>query len=220
VRKRSIALLVVVGLLLLLAGAAFYIKHKYLPEPPPPAPEVVAVDNLVLPALPEDPAQARKALDAARKAVAKLQPAGEYIVIDTNANYAFLRTRDQVILQGVCSSGSGAALTDSVTGQKWIFHTPHGVFKIETKKKDPVWTKPNWAFVEEGERPPRNIEDRRDENVMGDYAMGFGDGYYIHGTIYERLLGVAVTHGCVRLGSDDLKRFYDRVQKGTPLYIF
>jgi len=29
-----------------------------------------------------------------------------------------------------------------------------------------------------------------------------------------------VTHGCVRLGSDDLKKLYDMVPIGTPVYIF
>jgi L,D-transpeptidase YbiS len=56
--------------------------------------------------------------------------------------------------------------------------------------------------------------------MLGAFAMGFGDNYYIHGTIYERLLGVNVTHGCVRLGSDDLKKLYDMVPIGTPVYIF
>ncbi len=56
--------------------------------------------------------------------------------------------------------------------------------------------------------------------MMGAYAIGFGDGYFIHGTIYERLLGISVTHGCVRVGADDLKNIYDRVKIGTPIYIF
>ena len=56
--------------------------------------------------------------------------------------------------------------------------------------------------------------------MMGDYAMGFGDGFFIHGTLYERLLGVNVTHGCVRLGSDDLKVLYSQVPIGTTVYVF
>ncbi|MHB8079528.1 MAG: L,D-transpeptidase [Candidatus Krumholzibacteriia bacterium] len=210
------------GLTLLLAlGAAGYLAWRLaFPPVAPPAPEVTALDALELPTLSNDPKQARRELDQARKALAKLQPTGEYIVVDTNANLVSLRTRDQVILQGVCSTGSGAALTDSLTGQKWIFRTPHGVFKIGTKLKDPIWRKPDWAFVEEGERPPKDVNERYDENVMGEYAMGFGNGYFIHGTIYERLLGVSVTHGCVRLGTDDLRKFYARVQKGTSVYIF
>src|SRR5690606_13898034 len=102
------------------------------------------------------------------------------------------------------STGSGDTLTDSTSSRKRVFHTPKGVFKIKNKLKEPWWRKPDWAFLEEGEKVPKNEAERYDPNVMGDYAMGFGDGYFIHGTIYERLLGVNVTHGCVRLGSTDL----------------
>jgi L,D-transpeptidase YbiS len=207
-------------LLLMLAMAGYLAWRLAFPPVEPPTPEVTALDALELTPLASDPKQARKELEQARKALARLQPTGEYIVIDTHANLASLRTRDKVILQGVCSTGSGAALTDSLTGQKWIFRTPHGVFKIGSKLKDPIWRKPDWAFVEEGERPPKDVNERYDENVMGEYAMGFGNGYFIHGTIYERLLGVSVTHGCVRLGTEDLRKFYDRVQKGTSVYIF
>ena len=39
--------------------------------------------------------------------------------------------------------------------------------------------------------------------MMGDYALGIGSGYFIHGTLYKRLLGRNVSHGCVRLGDED-----------------
>ncbi len=219
-RTRTKVWLFVVVPLALLGAAGVVVWRLAFPPAPPTPPEAVAVESIELKSLPEDPKQAKRELEQARKALDKLRPRGEYIVINTHANVAQLRTTDKVILQGVCSTGSGGALTDSVTGQKWIFNTPRGVFKINSKLKDPIWRKPDWAFVEEGERPPKNVEERFDENVMGDYAMGFGNGYFIHGTIYERLLGISVTHGCVRLGSDDLGKFYERVKMGTPVYIF
>lgn len=216
--RARIAIVVVV--LLLLAGGGLAVRLVVFPPSPPDAPEVVALEATELARLSDDPRKARKELEQARRDLAKLQPRGEYIVINTHANLAQMRRGDEVLLEGVCSTGSGGALTDSVTGQKWIFNTPHGVFRIQTKLKDPIWRKPDWAFVEEGERPPKDVSERFDFNVMGDFAMGFGDGYFIHGTIYERLLGISVTHGCVRLGSDDLKKFYDRTKPGTPVYIF
>jgi L,D-transpeptidase YbiS len=56
--------------------------------------------------------------------------------------------------------------------------------------------------------------------VLGDYALGFGKGYFIHGTLYPRLLGKSVTHGCIRLNDDDLKRVYQLARVGTPILIF
>ncbi len=148
------------------------------------------------------------------------QPKRPYIVIDTHANKITLRTKDSILLIADCSTGSGGELTDSATGRKWIFDTPRGVFKISSKIKEPWWRKPDWAFIEEGEAVPKNDQERLDPRVMGDFAMGFGDGYFIHGTIYERLLGVGVTHGCVRVGSVELGELYKQVPMGTQVYIF
>ncbi len=186
-------------------------------------PEVIAegysIDTLAT-ELPRDQAKAETELKAARKQLSKLKPAKPYIVIDTHANRIYLRTPDRVMLDARCSTGSGDTLTDSTTSRKWVFHTPKGVFKIKNKLKEPWWRKPDWAFLEEGEEVPKNEAERYDPNVMGEYAMGFGDGFFIHGTIYERLLGVNVTHGCVRLGSTDLDSLYRRTPVGTYVYIF
>ena len=46
---------------------------------------------------------------------------------------------------------------------------------------------------------PTNAADRVEQGVLGEYALGFGKGYFIHGTLYTRLLGKNVTHGCIRL---------------------
>jgi L,D-transpeptidase YbiS len=55
---------------------------------------------------------------------------------------------------------------------------------------------------------------------LGAYAMDLGDGYLIHGTLYQRALGLSITHGCVRLGDADLETVYRKVRVGTPVYIF
>jgi lipoprotein-anchoring transpeptidase ErfK/SrfK len=41
----------------------------------------------------------------------------------------------------------------------------------------------------------------------------------IHGTSDPGSIGRAVSHGCVRLGSSDLKRLFEKVQIGTPVEI-
>ena len=51
-------------------------------------------------------------------------------------------------------------------------------------------------------------------------ALDIGDEYMIHGTLYERLLGYSVTHGCVRVGRDDLRTIVARVRPGTSVYIY
>jgi len=80
--------------------------------------------------------------------------------------------------------------------------------------------KPDWAFIEEGEDVPKTLADRIQEDVMGEYAMGFGNGFFIHGTIYTRLLGRNATHGCVRVGDDDLLAVNEASSIGTRIYIY
>lgn len=170
--------------------------------------------------LPADTNAARKTLKKVKAELAKLRPSGKYIVINTHANILTLRTTRSILFKAVCSTGSGGELVDSLTGRHWIFNTPKGVFKVQSKLEQPWWRKPDWAFIEENEDVPKKESDRFDPEMLGDFALGFGDEYYIHGTIYQRLLGVSVTHGCVRLDSDDLKRLYDIADIGTPVYIF
>jgi hypothetical protein len=155
-----------------------------------------------------------------RKKLNRLQPKQAYIVIDRYANRLSLRTEDAVLQEMSCSVGSGGQLIDTASGRKWEFETPSGVFHVTSKLVDPWWRKPDWAFIEENETIPKNERDRYDAEMMGEYALGFGNGYFIHGTIYERLLGVSVTHGCVRVGAEDLRKLYERVPVGTPIYIY
>jgi len=170
--------------------------------------------------LPGDIKAAKADLSKARRAVAKLKPRGQYIVINTHSNTIVLRNEKLAFFKAICSTGSGGELVDSDTGRRWIFNTPRGVFKVDSKLKDPWWRKPDWAFIEENEQAPADEKLRYDPEMLGEYAMGFGNGYFIHGTIYERLLGVSVTHGCVRVGTDDLRYLYENTEVGTQVYIF
>lgn len=215
--KRVLWIIAAPAIFLALAALALQCSDK--PAEPQPD-ETVVFNDTTYSRLPADRKQAQRELQKARKLLARMAPAGPYIVIDTHANKLLLRTEDSILFKATCSTGSGGILVDSLTGRKWIFNTPRGVFKVDSKIKQPWWRKPDWAFIEENEPPPKNESDRLDPEMLGEFALGFGHGYYIHGTIYERLLGVSVTHGCVRLGSDDLKYLYDRVRIGTPVYIF
>jgi len=154
------------------------------------------------------------------KQLNRLKPRKPYIVIDRYSNRLYLRTEDMILQEMSCSVGSGGELVDSTSGRRWEFETPSGVFHIDSKLVEPWWRKPDWAFIEENESLPTNEQDRYDSEMMGEYALGFGNGYFIHGTIYERLLGVSVTHGCVRVGAADLRKLYERVSTGTPVYIY
>jgi L,D-transpeptidase YbiS len=148
-------------------------------------------------------------------------PRGIFIVIDQTHNRLYLKKGNETLLEAVCSAGSGMVLKES-SGKKreWVFDTPRGRFEVLSKAANPVWRKPDWAFVEEGEPIPKNPADRLDRGSLGEYALYFGNGYMIHGTLYERLLGRAVSHGCIRVGRDDLRKVWASAGIGTPIYIY
>lgn len=155
-----------------------------------------------------------------RAALHRRRPKGTYIVIDQTQNRLYLMKDDEVLREAVCSAGSGMILRETAGDRRWVFDTPRGVFKVMTKIEDPVWKKPDWAFIEEGRPIPKDASERFDYGALGEYALYFGNGYMIHGTLYERLLGRSVTHGCIRLGRDDLREVYRAASVGTPIYIY
>lgn len=162
----------------------------------------------------------KAASDSLTRKLSALAPKGQYVVIDTANNRVFLRNGQQTVREMLASCGTGNVLEDPVSGRTWTFETPRGEFKVLSKKANPVWIKPDWAFIEEGEPIPRNHADRAKPGEMGDYAIGIGDGYYIHGTLYKRLLGRNVSHGCVRLGDEDIKFLFNTVARGIRVIIY
>jgi len=142
-----------------------------------------------------------------------------YLVVNPATNRLAMRRGQNVLLEATISTGSNDSLARG--GRKWVFRTPRGVMTVLRKKKDPVWVKPDWAFLEKGEPvPPWNSPLRREKGVLGDYLLDLGGGVMIHGTPMEHLLGRSVTHGCIRVGGDDLRVLYDSVPVGTRVYIF
>jgi len=148
------------------------------------------------------------------------RPGSFYLVINSASNEFVLYRGTEVIRKDKCSTGSYVLLKNG-EDQQWMFKTPKGEFRIQYKTTDPVWKKPDWAFVEEGlPVPSANHHTRFEYSVLGDYALSIGDGYLIHGTLYQRFLGLPVTHGCVRLNDENLELVYKSLQVGSKVYIY
>lgn len=166
-----------------------------------------------------------RSLQARYKSLAKqlsqFRPQQPYILVDTARNHLYVKRQQEVVLDAIASTGSGIILDKpGDRSDQWIFDTPRGEFSIQSKLTNPVWVKPDWAFIEEGLIVPKNPAERVEQGVLGEYALGFGKGYFIHGTLYTRLLGKNVTHGCIRLSDGDLKSVYQLARVGTPIMIF
>ena len=106
----------------------------------------------------------------------------------------------------------------SIGRQDWS--TPHGVTRVISKVKDPVWIPPETVRREhaaEGDILPK-IVPAGPANPLGAYALRLGfDGYLIHGTDKPYGIGMRVTHGCMRLYPHDIDTVYHTVPVGTPV---
>ncbi len=96
------------------------------------------------------------------------------------------------------------------------FDTPTGLYHIQDKQVDPVWNVPDsdWAGDLAGQSIPPGPD-----NPLKARWMGIYNGAGIHGTSDTASLGSAASHGCVRMGVEDVIDLYDRVDVGTPIYI-
>ena len=164
--------------------------------------------------------KAQRNILSIEKKLDKLKPVKPYIVVNTTENRFSLRNIDgDTIRTGTCSTGKNEVL---IAGNKRIvFKTPKGMFAVQNKQEDRPWIKPDWAFIEEGlPIPSARSSERVEVGSLGDYALSIGDGYMLHGTLYQRFLGLPVTHGCVRIGDQDLELIYHTLSRGSKVFIY
>jgi len=151
----------------------------------------------------------------------KYTPTGAYMVVNTSDNHFFLYKGTGLIRQGLCSTGKNERLVSAERNYEHVFHTPFGVRKVLRKQPNPVWKKPDWAYIEDGMPiPSPNDPSRWETGTLGAYKLEIGDGFMIHGTIYKRRMGMSVTHGCIRLLDDDLEAVYKAMEVGSKVYIY
>ncbi len=170
---------------------------------------------------PENAPEPAKIEQKAARTIKAAQPRGTWVVVDTYANHLRVYRDGKLLKDAVVSTGKGSVLRDPRTGRQWVFDTPTGERAVQRKVKDPVWAKPDWAFIEDGYTPPpAGSADRFDDFSLGKYGLYMGDGYIIHGTIFQTLLGQRVTHGCIRVGDKDLEWVYKEVPLGAKVYLY
>jgi L,D-transpeptidase ErfK/SrfK len=174
------------------------------------------------PSLPDDAASLdQRAVDSLRVELTRHAGTSAYIVIDRTRNHLVLRDPDSVLVDAICATGSGKILFGEKSSETWHFKTPRRVFSIQKKVLDPIWKKPNWAFVEKNQKAPVLPWEfsRLDGTTLGAFGLELQNSYAIHGTLYPVLLGRNITHGCVRLNDTDLATTFRLSEVGTRVYI-
>jgi L,D-transpeptidase ErfK/SrfK len=118
--------------------------------------------------------------------------------------------------------GPREVITYPVSIGKMDWRTPLGVTHVISKQKDPTWFPPasvRKEHAENGDPLPATVPPGPD-NPLGAYAMRLAAGngtYLIHGTNNPIAVGLAVTHGCIRMYPDDVAALYPLIPVGTPV---
>jgi L,D-transpeptidase ErfK/SrfK len=113
-------------------------------------------------------------------------------------------------------------ITYPVSIGKMDWRTPLGVTHVIQKQKDPTWYPPESVrkeHAEAGDPLPARVGPGPD-NPLGAYAMRLAAGngtYLIHGTNNPIAVGLAVTHGCIRMYPDDVAALFPLIPVGTPV---
>jgi L,D-transpeptidase ErfK/SrfK len=105
---------------------------------------------------------------------------------------------------------------------KMDWHTPIGVTHVIQKEKDPVWFPPESVRKEHaanGDPLPPRVPAGPD-NPLGAFAMRLAAGngtYMIHGTNNPIAVGLAVTHGCIRMYPEDVSQLFPLIPVGMQV---
>ncbi|MGQ0834670.1 MAG: L,D-transpeptidase family protein [Gammaproteobacteria bacterium] len=105
---------------------------------------------------------------------------------------------------------------------KMDWRTPIGETKIVCKQRNPSWRPPESVRKEHAERgdPLPAVVKSGPDNPLGDYAMRLDitpGAYLIHGTNNPLAVGMAVTHGCIRMYPEDIAALFPLVPVGTKV---
>jgi len=113
-------------------------------------------------------------------------------------------------------------ITYPVSIGKMDWRTPLGVTRIVSKVRQPSWYPPESVRKEHAERgdPLPKVVPPGPDNPLGEYAMRLavgGGSYLIHGTNNPVAVGMAVTHGCIRMYPEDVAALFPHVPVGTTV---
>ncbi len=115
-------------------------------------------------------------------------------------------------------------ITYPVSIGKMDWRTPLGDTQVIAKQVDPWWIPTESVRAEharDGDVLPERVPPGPD-NPLGNRALRLAAGkgtYLIHGTNNPIAVGLAVTHGCIRMYPEDIDALFEQVRVGTKVRI-
>jgi L,D-transpeptidase ErfK/SrfK len=119
-------------------------------------------------------------------------------------------------------NGKRVVITYPVSIGKLGRTTPLGQTHVIAKVEHPSWYPPASIRKEHAEAgdPLPAVVGPGPDNPLGDFKirLGFGDGKYeIHGTNNPTAVGLAITHGCIRMYPEDVAALFPLLPIGTSV---
>ena len=120
--------------------------------------------------------------------------------------------------------GKAVVITYPVSIGRMDWRSPLGQTWLAVKEKHPSWYPPESIRKEHaanGDPLPKVVPPGPD-NPLGDYKMrlAVGDGTYeIHGTNNPLAVGMAITHGCIRMYPEDVSALFAAIPVGTKVWL-
>lgn len=103
------------------------------------------------------------------------------------------------------------------------FPTPEIETRIVARLEQPAWYPPasiRARHLEEEGEPMDPVIPPGPDNPLGPFALKLeADGYLIHGTNKKMGIGMAVSHGCIRMYNTDIEALIHGVDVGVPVVI-
>jgi L,D-transpeptidase ErfK/SrfK len=115
-------------------------------------------------------------------------------------------------------------ITYPVSIGKMDWSTPLGETRVIAKIKHPPWYPPESIRQEHAARgdPLPKIVLPGPDNPLGDFALRLAAGngtYMIHGTNNPMAVGMAITHGCIRMYPEDVAALFPLIAPGTKVWL-
>lgn len=116
-------------------------------------------------------------------------------------------------------------ITYPVSIGKMDWKTPLGETRVIQKQKHPVWIPTESVrkeHIANGDPLPPGPVKPGPDNPLGDYAMRLAAGngtYLIHGTNNPMAVGMAITHGCIRMYPEDVAALFPLIPVGTKVWL-
>jgi len=115
-------------------------------------------------------------------------------------------------------------ITYPVSIGRMDWHSPLGQTEVVAKQKHPSWYPPESIRKEHARNgdPLPKVVPPGPKNPLGEFKMrlAVGDGTYeIHGTNNPLAVGMAVTHGCIRMYPEDVAALFPVVPVGTKVWL-